>query len=367
MSPAAPPLTLRPLSASDVEHVARMHGAHAGLPAALVREAYEALAESPLALVQVVDDGRGRPVGFALATTDAQRLLSDVISRRPAQALRHVLRQPLRTLRLLRSRKAAQILFVYLEPEFRGRHLGLRLVAETLEGLRRRGVDEVWASSAPDATGFQGVLLGNGFQSDSQGWHVRRGLGGDRSWRPGPFTTADRLRCLLRVELLVLAPIYGLALIPFASLLAFLGRRLDARVGLPPILPEPLNFLAAAVLLAAGGALLVWSYTYLILEGEGGPVPPFSSKTRRLVTSGPYSVVRHPSILAKLMGVLGLGLAFNSWSFTCGIVPMLLAWSMLWNSQRQDKDLVRVFGDEYVDYCRRTPMLFPRLSRRGRR
>lgn len=365
MSPAIPLLTLRPLVPADVDLVARMHAAHAGVPVALARLACEALAESPLAVVRVAEEG-GRPVGFVLATTDAQRLLSDLISRRPLQALRHVLRQPLRTLRLVRSRKAAQILLVYLEPEFRGRQVGLRLVAEALEALRLRGVDEVWAAAPPEATGLHGALEGNGFQPEGGGWHLRRALGADPTWRPGPFTVGDRLRCLLRLELLVLAPIYGLALIPFATLLAWLGRGLDRRVGLPPLLPEPWNYAAAALLLATGGALLAWSYTYLILEGEGGPVPPFSAKTRRLVTTGPYAVVRHPSILAKLMGVVGLGLAFNSWTFTCGIVPMLLAWSVLWNQNRQDKDLVKVFGDEYVDYCRRTPMLFPRLAGGGR-
>lgn len=114
------------------------------------------------------------------------------------------------------------------------------------------------------------------------------------------------------------------------------------------------------------GGLLFWSYTFLILEGEGGPVPPFSAKTRRLVRTGPYRVVRHPSILAKLLGVTGLGLVFNSWSFLAGILPVLLAWSLAWNGSRQDGDLIRVFGQEYLDYRQQTPMLFPRPRPRKR-
>lgn len=365
MSPTAPPLTLRTLTAADVADVARMHAAQTGGCPHFARLVFGAMAESPLAVVEVAVDG-DRPVGYAVATTDAQRLLSDVMSRHPGPTFRKALRHPLRFLAMLRSPKPAQVLFLYLEPEYRGRHVGLRLLTDALDALRRRGIDEVWFHAVAEEAGLLGALAGNGFVPDADGWHVRRALGADPSYRPGPFTASDRLRCLLRLELLVLAPIYGLALIPFASLLAWLGTGLDRRAGLPPMLPEPWNFLAAAAFLAVGGALLVWSYTFLILEGEGGPVPPFSAKTRRLVTTGPYAVVRHPSILAKLLGVMGLGLAFNSWSFTCGIIPMLLCWSVLWNQERQDKDLVRVFGEEYLEYRRRTPMLFPRLFGRRR-
>ncbi len=192
---------------------------------------------------------------------------------------------------------------------------------------------------------------------------MRRGLVPEAGWLPGPFGVRDRLRCALRLEMLVILPIYGLVLIPFASLLAWLGCLLDRRIGLPPVLPEPWNLAAMVLLLGLGGLLLLWSYSYLILEGEGGPVPPFSAKTRRLVRTGPYAVVRHPSVLAKLIGACGLGCGFNSWSFLAGILPMLLAWSILWNGSRQDGDLVRVFGEEYLEYRRQTPMLVPGLRR----
>ena len=383
MSP--PPLApvLRAMVRGDAEQVARLHAGGLGLPEEVVPlawRAYEALAESPLAVLQVAAL-EGRVVGFVLATSDAQRLVSDLLSRLPGTLMASLVRAPGRTrdtLRLFRgglrrSGATAEILALTLEPGWRGRGLARDLVGEALEELRRRGVEEVWAAVPAQAAQALKPLHRCGFQRDPQAPAagdrtvlVRRGLVPDPGWCPGPFKPSDRLRCALRLEMLVILPIYGLALIPFASLLAWLGCQLDRQVGLPPVLPEPWNLLALAVLLALGGLLLLWSYSYLILEGEGGPVPPFSAKTRRLVRTGPYAVVRHPSVVAKLLGVVGLGCGFNSWSFLFGIIPMLLAWSVLWNGSRQDGDLVRVFGDEYLEYRRCTPMLVPRLRRRKR-
>ena len=375
-------LHVRPMTRGEAREAARLHGRQLGLPDDLLpalQETYEALLDSPLTVLAVLA-GREGVVGLALATTDRQRLVSDLFSRRPGAVLAGLATRPGRTLRVLgilrggvrRPGTTAELLDLVVAPEYRGQGLGRRLLEAAVEGLRRRGAEEVWAalpSSSPEAWG---ALEAAGFQREPQAKVLRgregavlRGLVPDPGWSPGPFGTADRLRCALRLEMLVLFPIYGLALIPFASLLAWLGCRLDRKVGLPPVLPEPWNLGAMALLLFLGGLLLVWSYSYLILEGEGGPVPPFSAKTRRLVMTGPYAVVRHPSILAKLLGVVGLGCGFNSWSFLFGIIPMLLAWSILWNGSRQDGDLVRVFGQEYLDYRNRTPMLVPRL--RGRR
>lgn len=383
MSAVAERLVSRSMEADDAVAVATLHAARLAFPREvlpLVRLAYEALLDSPLAVVRVLED-RGRVVGFVLATSDRQRLLSDLFSRRPGSLLRHFAGDPRGTMRALRIlqggvRRAgatAEILEVALEPDYRGRTLGARLVGEAVEALRQRGAEEVWAAAPAEHSGAWSALEANGFQRDPEATAVpgrtaavRRGLVLEPGWRPGPFGLRDRLRCALRFEMLVLFPIYGLALIPFASLLAWLGCALDRKVGFGPLLPEPWNLAVTAVLLALGGFVLVWSYSYLILEGEGGPVPPFSAKTRRLVTTGPYSVVRHPSILAKLVGVIGLGFGFNSPSFLFGVVPLLLCWSILWNGSRQDGDLVAVFGEEYLEYRRRTGMILPRLGSRGR-
>ncbi len=379
----APPPSVRPLRAADLPQVARMHARELGLPAEalpLLESLWEVLLQSPLALATVVTQ-EGRIQGFVLATSDRQRLACDLWSRRPGTFLAHLGTSPRRTLRTLRfllgglqrPGTTAEILAIGFGPEPPLPALATGLLRAAVDGLSRQGAREIRVGLPEDRTEAWNALESRGFREDpetpkAQGRRVAvlRGLAFDPSWTPGPFTTADRLRCALRPEMLVILPIYGLVLIPFASLLAWAGCRVDELLGLPEVLPFPWNLALACLLLGAGGGLLFWSYTFLILEGEGGPVPPFSAKTRRLVRTGPYRVVRHPSILAKLLGVTGLGLVFNSWSFLAGILPVLLAWSLAWNGSRQDGDLIRVFGQEYLDYRQQTPMLFPRPRPRKR-
>lgn len=184
---------------------------------------------------------------------------------------------------------------------------------------------------------------------------------------PDDFTVAQRLRTVLSPPILVLIPIYGLGLIPATSVLAWLCTQLDARLGIPSLgvwLPWPLRVAAFVATLAVGGAIVAWSYTYLVLEGGGGPVPPFSATTCRLVTNGPYAWIRHPSIWGKLLGVVGLGILFASPTFLCGAIPLLLWWSLNRNMDNQDAEMEALFGEAWRVYRDATPRLVPRLGRR---
>jgi len=174
------------------------------------------------------------------------------------------------------------------------------------------------------------------------------------------FTAKDRLMCLFRKEFYMIIPNYILFLIPIASLMAYLAHRyLDPLIGWKFPVPRPYNFILFGFCLVAGFIGLLWVYSYLILEGGGGPCPPFTSKTNCLVKTGPYKYVRHPSILVKLLGVIGLGCAFESLSFILIIVPVLLASSLYNNKKFQEGPMTEKFGQEYIDYINNTPMLIP--------
>lgn len=160
----------------------------------------------------------------------------------------------------------------------------------------------------------------------------------------------------------MILPNYFFFLIPLASGMAYMCHRwLDPLVGWKFPVPSPYNFIFFGLTLTAGFLGLLWVYSYLILEGEGGPCPPFTSKTRQLVKTGPYAYVRHPSILVKLMGVIGLGFAFESLSFIILVIPLLLTGSLLANWRMQEKPLIEKFGDEYLEYKKNTPMIVPNI------
>ena len=80
----------------------------------------------------------------------------------------------------------------------------------------------------------------------------------------------------------------------------------------------------------------------------------------RLVTRGPYALVRHPMYL----GILGISLGgmflYRTWTF----VFLLLNFpAMVIRARREEAALALAFGAQWADYCRRVPAWWPRPRR----
>jgi len=108
------------------------------------------------------------------------------------------------------------------------------------------------------------------------------------------------------------------------------------------------------LLFALGGALRIWPVFVL--------GPRFSGLVaiqpgHRLVTSGVYAIIRHPSYLGLLVNSLGWALAFRSGVgllLTALLVPPLLA-----RISAEESLLRSQFDGEYEAYCHRTARLIP--------
>jgi len=110
------------------------------------------------------------------------------------------------------------------------------------------------------------------------------------------------------------------------------------------------------VLFAAGGALRLWP-VFVLGHRFSGLVA--IQPGHRLVTSGIYAVIRHPSYLGLLVNSLGWALAFRSGVgllLTALLVPPLAA-----RIDAEERLLRTQFGDEYDVYRRRTSRLIPGL------
>jgi hypothetical protein len=88
-----------------------------------------------------------------------------------------------------------------------------------------------------------------------------------------------------------------------------------------------------------------------------------------VVTSGPYRWVRHPQHLGIIMFLLPLALLNIRYPiYWAGIRPGdILSWSLvsfmlIVAADFEESGLVKRFGIEYSDYCKRTPFLLPRVS-----
>ena len=81
-------------------------------------------------------------------------------------------------------------------------------------------------------------------------------------------------------------------------------------------------------------------------------------KDHTLKTDGLYSLLRHPAYTGSLLSFLGFGLALNNWlALAAAFIPVLAAFIHRINVE--EKMLTTQFGEEYINYKKRTSRLVP--------
>lgn len=159
--------------------------------------------------------------------------------------------------------------------------------------------------------------------------------------------------------LLMVTKVYIPVLFPVTFGIAMGSMALDSVLGFEKgFLPSPANYLVAAVSLVLGLVVVGVTYQELVFQGDGSPSPT-AGRTMKLVTSGIYRYCRNPSVHGKLLGVLSVGFALNSFSFCFVLIPLLLAGSLYEKVWRQEPQLVAIFGDEYIAYQKKVPLFIP--------
>ena len=126
------------------------------------------------------------------------------------------------------------------------------------------------------------------------------------------------------------------------------------RVG--PGLPAgvPWGWVGAAVFVL-GAAFRWWSIVHL---GKFFTVDIAVARDHRVVDSGPYRRVRHPSYTGLLLQYVGWALSLNSvLALPVVLVPMFVS---LWYRMRAEEAvLTGALGEAYSAYCLRTKRLVP--------
>lgn len=169
--------------------------------------------------------------------------------------------------------------------------------------------------------------------------------------------------------LLMVSKVYIPVLFPLTFLIALCSRFLDGALDYPlgtalglslttGFLPTPLNYGVALASLLLGLLVVGLSYSELVFEGDGSPSPT-AGRTQKLVRTGIYAYCRNPSVHGKLLGVLAVGFALNSFSFCFLLVPLLLTGSLIEKVVRQEPVLVEIFGEEYESYRKEVPLFVP--------
>ncbi len=116
---------------------------------------------------------------------------------------------------------------------------------------------------------------------------------------------------------------------------------------------SPVLQVVGAVLFLAGLGLAVWARIYL---GRNWGMPMTQRAEPELVTSGPYTYVRHPIYSGILLAILGTALATNfSWLIALGVVGGYFIYS----ATVEERNLAATFPTTYPSYMTRTKLLVP--------
>ena len=82
-------------------------------------------------------------------------------------------------------------------------------------------------------------------------------------------------------------------------------------------------------------------------------------RSKRVITSGIYARVRHPQYLGGLLSHMGISLLISG-LYSLLITPFMILVSFVY-CWKEEIELTREFGMEYIEYAERVPMFIPRL------
>jgi protein-S-isoprenylcysteine O-methyltransferase Ste14 len=102
-----------------------------------------------------------------------------------------------------------------------------------------------------------------------------------------------------------------------------------------------------------GLALAVWARLYL---GRNWGMPMSQKDDPELVTTGPYSRVRHPIYSGIIIGMIGTTIAISLYWL---VAVVLLGGYFLYSAVVEERLMARLFPDSYPQYKESTKMLIP--------
>jgi protein-S-isoprenylcysteine O-methyltransferase Ste14 len=76
------------------------------------------------------------------------------------------------------------------------------------------------------------------------------------------------------------------------------------------------------------------------------------NKPSRIIVSGPYRFSRNPMYVAWTLIYIGIGLLVNTWWLLI-FLPIMLIYMHYFVVRREKRQLEKIFGDEYRQYCDR--------------
>ncbi len=120
-------------------------------------------------------------------------------------------------------------------------------------------------------------------------------------------------------------------------------------------LPSWLRWLGAVAIIIAL-PLVYWMFSSL---GKNVTDTVVIRREHSLITKGPYHWVRHPMYSLSLLSIIGFSLLSANWFIgLTGIITLIL---LVFRTPIEEAKLIEKFGDEYLEYMKRTGRFLPRF------
>ncbi|MGZ5504624.1 MAG: methyltransferase family protein, partial [Chthoniobacterales bacterium] len=82
------------------------------------------------------------------------------------------------------------------------------------------------------------------------------------------------------------------------------------------------------------------------------------AQDHKVIETGPYRYIRHPSYTGVLVAFVGYGLSLGNWAALLALLlPIFVAF--LYRMHVEEQTLIDALGERYAAYCRRTKRLVP--------
>jgi protein-S-isoprenylcysteine O-methyltransferase Ste14 len=117
----------------------------------------------------------------------------------------------------------------------------------------------------------------------------------------------------------------------------------------------PAVFCVGIAIMLLGMALRYWA---VITLGASFRTTIETTRDQKVVTTGPYKLIRHPSYCGWLLICCGYGIAMQNW-LSLLVAVLLPLTALLYRIHVEEKVLVSSLGTEYVEYQKRTKRLIP--------
>lgn len=116
-----------------------------------------------------------------------------------------------------------------------------------------------------------------------------------------------------------------------------------------------ITIIAGVILILSGIAFRVWSIQTL---GRYFTATVQIQQDHKLITRGPYTVVRHPSYLGAWATIVGTTVFFNSYiAFITALIGMGSSYYI--RMKLEEKALTEMFGEQYIQYQKKVKQIIP--------